>query len=119
MSRRINENDLEYKVAKFIKNNELINKGDKIVLAVSGGPDSLCMLNLFCYFKEKKIFDYEFVVAHINHMIREEAEQDAEFVKQFCMQRNIEFFCENSILYFQEKFAILLLSRLTIKIINR
>ena len=95
MSRRINENDLEYKVAKFIKNNELINKGDKIVLAVSGGPDSLCMLNLFCYFKEKKIFDYEFVVAHINHMIREEAEQDAEFVKQFCMQRNIEFFCKN------------------------
>ena len=95
MSKRIDEKDLKYKVRKFIKDNELIKAGDKIVLAVSGGPDSLCMLDLFCYFKENKIFNFEFVVAHVNHMIRDEAEEDAEFVRNYCKQKNVEFYLEN------------------------
>ena len=34
------------KVKQFIKQNNLISKGDKIVIGVSGGPDSLCLLNI-------------------------------------------------------------------------
>lgn len=39
------ENSLEEKVLKTIQKSNLIEEGDKIVLGVSGGPDSMCMLN--------------------------------------------------------------------------
>ncbi len=38
--------DLKSKVVETIKKNNLIEKGDKVVLAVSGGPDSICMLDI-------------------------------------------------------------------------
>ena len=40
-------NNLKEKVINTIKKNHLLQKGDKVVLAVSGGPDSICMLNVF------------------------------------------------------------------------
>lgn len=91
MSKRIDEKSLEIKVPKFIKENKLIENGDKIILGVSGGPDSLCMLDLLYKMKEKKELNFEIIVAHVNHMIREEAEADENFVKEFCEKRNIEF----------------------------
>lgn len=91
MSKRIDEKSLEIKVPKFIKENKLIKNGDKIILGVSGGPDSLCMLDLLYKMKEKKELNFEIIVAHVNHMIREEAEADENFVKEFCEKRNIEF----------------------------
>lgn len=94
MSKRINENDLEVKVLKFIRNNQLIEENDKLVLAVSGGPDSLCMLDLLYKFKQANSIKFEFVVAHVNHMIREEAQEDEDFIRKFCEERNIEFFSE-------------------------
>ena len=91
MSKRIDEKSLEIKVPKFIKENELIENGDKLILGVSGGPDSLCMLDLLYKMKQKKELNFEIIVAHVNHMIREEAESDENFVKEFCEKRNIEF----------------------------
>ena len=52
---------------------DLIKDGDKIVLGVSGGPDSMCMLDMMRRLKEEKNINFEIYVAHINHMIREEA----------------------------------------------
>ena len=91
MSKRIDEKSLEIKVSKFIKENELIENEDKLILGVSGGPDSLCMLDLLYKIKQKKELNFEIIVAHVNHMIREEAESDENFVKEFCRKRNIEF----------------------------
>ena len=91
MSKRIDEKSLQVKVQKTIKTNNLIENNDKIVLAVSGGPDSLCMLDLLNKFKNSKKINFEIIVAHVNHMIREEADSDEEFVKQFCQEREIEF----------------------------
>ena len=91
MSKRIDEKSLEIKVPKFIKENELIENEDKLILGVSGGPDSLCMLDLLYKIKQKKELNFEIIVAHVNHMIREEAESDENFVKEFCEKRNIEF----------------------------
>ena len=91
MSKRIDEKSLEIKVPKFIKENELIENEDKLILGVSGGPDSLCMLDLLYKIKQKKELNFEIIVAHVNHMIREEAESDENFVKEFCRKRNIEF----------------------------
>ena len=76
------------KVIKYIKTNNLINKGDRVLVAFSGGPDSVCLLNMLNNLKEK--FNISIGAAHINHMLRgEEADRDEEYVKEFCRQRSI------------------------------
>ena len=83
---------LEEKVLGFIKENNLINNGDKIVLGVSGGPDSMTMLNILNNISVNEIINFQIVVCHINHMIREEAVLDEEYVCKFCNKNNIEFY---------------------------
>lgn len=81
---------MEEAVLKIIEKYNLIKANDKIVLGVSGGPDSLFMLNILNNLKEK--LQIQLVVAHINHMIRAEADQEEEFVRQFCERINIPFY---------------------------
>ena len=73
-----------------IINNNLIKKDDKIVVAVSGGPDSMCLLDSL--FKLKDKLKFKVVVAHVNHGIREESEQEKVYVEKFCKVRNIPFY---------------------------
>lgn len=81
---------LKEKVLNTLKKYNQIESGDKIVLGVSGGPDSISMLSILN--EIKKELNIEIVVAHVNHMIREEADEDEEYVKKFCEKENIEFF---------------------------
>jgi len=81
---------LEEIVLKTIENNNLIEKQDNIVVAVSGGPDSMCLLDFLYCLKQKK--EFEITVAHINHMIRVEADEETEYVKKYCDDRKIPFF---------------------------
>lgn len=76
------------KVLETIKKYNLIENGDKIVLGVSGGPDSITMLDILKQLREEIVF--EIVVAHINHMIREEAIEDEKYVQEYCKKNNIE-----------------------------
>lgn len=80
------------KVIKTIKKYNLINKGDKIVLGVSGGPDSISMLDILNSIKDE--IGFEIYVAHINHLIREEAIDDEKYVEEYCKRNNIEFFAK-------------------------
>ena len=75
---------------------DLIKDGDKIVLGVSGGPDSICMLDMMRRLKEEKNINFEIYVAHINHMIREEAIDDEKYVQNYCLKHNIEFFVKRA-----------------------
>lgn len=88
---------MQEKVLKTICKYRLIENGDKLVLGVSGGPDSISMLNILNDIKNDKKINLEFqiVVAHINHMIRKEAKEDEEFVRKFCMEKNIEFYSKS------------------------
>lgn len=83
---------LEDKVINTIKKYELIKNGDTIVMGVSGGPDSMTLLNVLLNIKEKINIDYKIVVAHINHGIRKEADEETEYVKNFCREHGIECF---------------------------
>ena len=83
------------KVIKTIKKYNLIENGDKIILAVSGGPDSISMLDILYKIQQNKNINFEIIVAHVNHMIREEAMEDAIYVKNFCKKRNIEFYLKS------------------------
>lgn len=56
------------------------------------GPDSICLLNILNEIKKDKTIKFSIYVAHINHMIREEAIDDEEYVKEYCIKNNIQFF---------------------------
>ena len=87
---------MEDNVLKVIKKYNLIETGDKVVVGVSGGPDSICLLNVLYEIKndEDSGLDFDLVVAHINHLIREEAQDDEEYVKKYCMDHDILFFAK-------------------------
>jgi len=76
------------KILSTINKYNLIQKGDKIVIGVSGGPDSMCLLDSLYYLKDK--LNIEIFVAHINHMIRKEADEETEYVKDYCKNKNIK-----------------------------
>lgn len=73
----------------IVKNN-LIQNGDKIVIGVSGGPDSIALLDMLIKLKNK--INFSINVAHINHMIRTEAIDDQKYVEQYCKNKNIPCF---------------------------
>ena len=78
---------LEEKVLKTIKKFKQIKSGDTIVVGVSGGPDSICLLSILK--KLEKELKIKIVVAHINHKIREEADEETKYVEEFCEKLNI------------------------------
>ena len=78
------------KIKKTIKDNNLIGKNEKIVVGVSGGPDSMCLLQVLIILKNE--LNFNLVVAHINHMIRKEANSETKYVEDFCKKNNIECF---------------------------
>ena len=83
---------LKEKVLETIKKYNLIEKGDSIVIGVSGGPDSICLLNILNSLKDE--LEIRIYVAHVNHMLREEADTETEYVKSFCEKLGIECFCK-------------------------
>lgn len=78
------------KVLSTIKKYNMIESGDKIVVAVSGGPDSISLLDVLIKLRDQ--FNFEVVVAHVNHMIRAVADVETDFVKDFCTKRGIQCF---------------------------
>jgi tRNA(Ile)-lysidine synthase len=79
------------KVLETIKHNNLIDRGDTVLVGVSGGPDSICLLHVLFVLKEE--LDIKLYAAHINHMLRGEfADEDQEYVSRFCSHLNIDLF---------------------------
>ncbi len=93
--KRIEEKNMEKEVLETIKKYNLIENGDKVVLAVSGGPDSMSMLNILNKIENNKIIEFDFCVAHVNHMIREEAKEDEQYVENYCKKNGIEFYSKS------------------------
>lgn len=59
---------------------DLLGRGDTVVVAVSGGPDSTALLHLLADLRDKYALTLQ--VAHLNHGLRPDAGADAEFVGQ-------------------------------------
>lgn len=84
-------NNILQEFQSFIKEKELINTGDGIVIGLSGGPDSVCLLNLLCSIREE--YDLKLAAVHINHMIRgEAADGDELYAKELSDKLNIDFY---------------------------
>ena len=80
----------EKKVFETIKKYNMIEENDSIVVAVSGGPDSMSLLNVLIKLRQK--MNITLVVAHVNHMIRAVADTETEYVKKFCHDNDIDCF---------------------------
>ncbi|MGL4991948.1 MAG: tRNA lysidine(34) synthetase TilS [Sarcina sp.] len=82
---------MKNKVLNYINENSMIKDGDRVLVALSGGPDSVCLLHLL--HNLKKNINMEIFAAHVNHMIRgEEAFLDEFYAKKLCENLNIKFF---------------------------
>lgn len=75
------------KVLDYLDN--ILKNNHRIVLACSGGPDSMALLFLLCELKEK--YQNEIIICHVNHQKREESTEEAEFVKNYCLSHNCLF----------------------------
>ena len=72
-------NAFERHILETIDKYNMIERGQTVIAAVSGGYDSLCMLHVLCNLRRLRGFDV--CVAHINHMLRDEADSDQEYVR--------------------------------------
>ena len=73
------------KVLLYLEN--LLKNDDCIIVATSGGPDSMCLLHLLCELKDK--LSLKLIVAHVNHKLRSESEEEAAFVREVCLENNL------------------------------
>lgn len=84
----------EQKVINFIKAKSLIDLGDKLLVCLSGGPDSVFALKFFLKYKKK--YKLDIFAIHINHNLRgKESDKDEEFCKTICAEEGIGLFIEN------------------------
>ncbi|MBS7074363.1 MAG: hypothetical protein KH094_09760, partial [Haemophilus parainfluenzae] len=71
------------KVITYIRKNKLIEPGDNVLVALSGGPDSVCLLDILYKLKDK--LNITLGAVHINHMLRgEDSDKDEEYVIELC-----------------------------------
>lgn len=79
------------KIRNFIEENKLLSIGDGVVLGLSGGADSVCLLNVLLNLRDE--YTLTLWAVHVNHNIRgEEALRDQRFAYDLCKSRGVELF---------------------------
>ena len=73
-----------------IGRHSMLPPSGRVVAAVSGGPDSMALLEVLCQFLGDESRD-RLVVAHLDHGLREKAPDDADFVREQAVSRGLEF----------------------------
>ena len=68
--------------------NKLFNTNERVVVGISGGPDSMLLLNLLV---NSNIDNQDIIVAHINHNVRSVSDEEEEFVKSVCTEYGVVF----------------------------
>ena len=81
------------KFIRAVRTHQLLARGDRVVVAVSGGADSVALLSLFLEVQSQ--FDLDLVVAHLNHNLRgKSSDEDQEFVRKLANLHGKRFICE-------------------------
>lgn len=84
---------IKTQIKKTIEEKGLIKKGDKVLVGVSGGPDSMALLHLLVDLRKE--YNIELIVAHLDHMLRgKQSSADANFVEEIAIKLNIPFIIE-------------------------
>ncbi|MBF8265912.1 MAG: tilS, partial [Dehalococcoidia bacterium] len=80
--------DLTGRILAYIQKNDLLPRGETVLVGVSGGPDSVCLLYILSAIKDR--LGISLYVAHLNHGLRgAEAEADAEYVAGLAESLNL------------------------------
>ena len=82
------------KVFDYIEENNMLLPNDVVVVGVSGGADSVCLLYLLDEVRQS--IPFSLYVVHVNHGVRKEAKEEAEYVKRICREKDIPFFLMES-----------------------
>ena len=77
------------KVYRYMKSCHMIPPGRRILVAVSGGADSMCLLELLRKLQDRA--QLEIRVLHVHHGLRESAEDDLQYVAEYCKEAGIPF----------------------------
>lgn len=80
----------EKKVFSYMERHRMIVPGDKIIAGVSGGADSVCLLFLLLEYCRK--VPVSLCAVHVNHCIRADSGQDAQFVESLCRELGVSFY---------------------------
>ena len=75
----------------FVRENALLSPGDRVACAVSGGPDSMCML--WALYQVREALGISLSCVHYDHGLRPGSADDAAFVRDFCAEYEIPFVC--------------------------
>lgn len=76
------------RVEEFIRQQDMIARGERVIAGISGGADSVCLFCVLMELREKLGFDL--VAVHVNHGLRgEAADRDEEFVRQLCSTHHV------------------------------
>jgi tRNA(Ile)-lysidine synthase len=79
------------KVKNFIFANRLVESGDNVLAACSGGPDSLALVDILRQLRLH--FNFQLAVAHVDHMFRgKDSAADAQFVRDYCQRHGLTCF---------------------------
>jgi tRNA(Ile)-lysidine synthase len=78
------------RIKAHIQRYNLLTKGDKVVVACSGGPDSLALLYILSELRPD--YQLELAVAHVNHMFRIESKEEAIFVGRVAGQLGVAYY---------------------------
>ena len=82
---------IEERVLDYVNRFRMIEEGDRILLGLSGGADSVCLLFLLQWLKKR--IPFELGAVHVNHNLRgEEAVRDQEAARSLCQQQQVPFF---------------------------
>lgn len=76
------------KIVAYVKKWQMLEKDDRVIVGVSGGADSICLL--FVLLELQKEYGFEIIAVHVNHELRGmAAKEDEAYVKRICEERNI------------------------------
>jgi len=81
------------KKVEELKKSGLIKKNEKILIAFSGGPDSVFLYNLLFFLKE--YYSIEISLIYVNHNLRKDVKNDLNFVEEFSKENNVPLYIES------------------------
>ena len=79
------------KVRAYVKEHHMLSKQDKVIVGVSGGADSICLL--FMLIELQKEIDFSMAAVHVHHGLRgESADADEKYVEEMCKKLGVKFY---------------------------
>lgn len=81
------------KKVEELKKSGLIKKNEKILIAFSGGPDSVFLYNLLFFLREYYLIEISLI--YVNHNLRKDVKNDLNFVEEFSKENNVPLYIKS------------------------